>query len=165
LCRWNCVATIVYTETDQRSIDTIEPLWAQLNEHHRKMSPNFSSHYEKFTFEQRKNELLEKAARGLMHITLAKDIDAGHYIGYCVSSILMDGDTPIGEVESIFVENEYRSSGIGDKLMNKALEWMDSKGADKKKVSVGAGNEGVLPFYNKYGFYPRMTLLEQIRKK
>lgn len=160
-----CVATIVYTETDQKSIDMIEPLWVQLNEHHRTLSPHFSSHYEKMTFEQRKRELLDKAGRGLMRVCLAKDIDADRYVGYCVSSISMDGDIPVGEVESIFVENAYRSSGIGDKLMNKAIEWMDSKGADKKKVAIGAGNEGVLPFYARYGFYKRMTVLEQIRKK
>lgn len=128
------MATIVYTETDHKSIDVIEPLWARLNEHHRVLSPNFSSHYEKFTFEQRRKELLEKAARGLMHISLAKDIDEGRYVGYCVSSVLMDGDSPTGEVDSIFVENAYRSCGIGDSLMKRSIEWMDSKGADKKIV-------------------------------
>lgn len=158
------MATIVYTDTDQKCIDMIEPLWAQLNEHHRVLSPHFSSHYEKFTFEQRKNELLAKAARGTMHVSMAKDIDADRYVGYCVSSLVMDGDSPAGEVESIFVEKAYRSSGIGDKLMKRALEWMDSMGATAKKVAVGAGNEGVLPFYARYGFYARMTVLEQLRK-
>lgn len=158
------MATIVYTDTDQRNIDMIEPLWVQLNEHHRVLSPHFSSHYEKFTFEERKRDLLTKAGRGLMHISLAKDIDADRYAGYCVSSLLMDGNSPAGEVESIFVEKAYQSSGIGDKLMKRALEWMDSMGATTKKVAVGAGNESVLPFYARYGFYTRMTMLEQIKK-
>jgi GNAT superfamily N-acetyltransferase len=159
------MATIVYTDTDQRGLDLIEPLWAQLNEHHRVLSPHFSSHYEKFTFEERKRELLDKAGRGTMHVGMAKDIDADRYVGYCVSSLLMDGDSPAGEVESIFVEKAYRSSGIGDRLMKRALEWMDSMGATTKKVAVGAGNEGVLPFYARYGFHTRMTVLEQIMKK
>jgi diamine N-acetyltransferase len=158
------VATILYMDMDQRNIDMIEPLWVQLNEHHRVLSPHFSSHYEKFTFGQRKGDLLGKAARGLMRITMAKDVDSGQFVGYVVSTLLMDGDAPAGEVESIFVEDPYRSSGIGDKLMKKALEWMDSKGAESKKVAVGAGNEGVFPFYAKYGFYTRMTMLEQIKK-
>ncbi len=159
------VATIVYTETDQKGLDLIEPLWVQLNDHHRTLSPHFSSHYESFTFQKRKRELLDTAAKGLMHVTMAKDIDADKYVGYCVSAISMEGDSPAGEVESIFVEKDYRSSGIGDKLMRKALEWMDAKGASMKKVEVGAGNEGVLPFYARYGFYTRKTLLEQIKKK
>lgn len=158
------MATIVYTEADQGSIDLIEPLWARLNEHHRALSPHFSSHYERSTFEQRKRELLAKAARGLMRICLAKDIDAGEYAGYCVATILLDGDAPVGEVESIFVDRAYRSTGIGDKLMRNALDWMDARGASVKKVAVGAGNEAVLPFYARFGFFTRMTILEQVKK-
>jgi ribosomal protein S18 acetylase RimI-like enzyme len=153
------VATIEYIETDEKDIDLIRPLWEQLNEHHRALSPHFSSHYETFTFERRKDDLLHKTKNGLMHICLAKDIDPGRYVGYCISSLLKDRDRPVGEIESIYVNSLYRSNGIGDTLMRKALEWMDTHGADTKKVSVGAGNEDVLPFYARYGFYHRTSTL------
>jgi ribosomal protein S18 acetylase RimI-like enzyme len=38
---------------------------------------------------------------------------------------------------------------------------MDSCGAERKRVSVGNGNEAAWAFYKKFGFYPRMTILEQ----
>jgi ribosomal protein S18 acetylase RimI-like enzyme len=157
------VASIAYTETDEGDIDLIKPLWEKLNEHHRKLSPDFSSHYETFTFEQRKGELLHKTKNGLMRIGLANDIDSGRYAGYCVSSLLKDLGRSVGEIESIYVDSAYRSGGVGDMLMRKTLEWMDSHGADSKKVSVGAGNEEVLPFYARYGFHVRTTTLEQIK--
>ncbi len=45
--------------------------------------------------------------------------------------------------------------------MLQALVWMDECGATRKRVSVGDGNEEAWKFYEKFGFYPRMTILEQ----
>jgi ribosomal protein S18 acetylase RimI-like enzyme len=38
---------------------------------------------------------------------------------------------------------------------------MDSCGAVRKRVSVGNGNEAAWAFYRKFGFFPRMMILEQ----
>jgi len=46
--------------------------------------------------------------------------------------------------------------------MNRGLVWMDSPGVTRKRVSVAAGNESALPFYARFGFVPRMTVLKQI---
>lgn len=67
----------------------------------------------------------------------------------------------MGEVESLFVEPAYRSEGIGTVLVTRGLAWMNSIGAVRKRVSVGDGNETAWAFYRKFGFYPRMTVLEQ----
>jgi hypothetical protein len=48
--------------------------------------------------------------------------------------------------------------------MNRALAWLDGNGPTRKRVSVAAGKEAILPFYRKFGFYPRMTELEQTRE-
>ena len=47
--------------------------------------------------------------------------------------------------------------------MIRALAWFDEHGSIRNRVSVGNGNEEVLDFYKKFGFFPRMTVLE--RKK
>ena len=158
------MANIKYTETNQVDIDAIKPLWEKLNEHIRVRSPYFKRHYETFTFDRRKAELLRKADKGLMHICLASDIDTGKIIGYCISTIIKEVDETEGEIDSIFVDSSYRSAGIGDSLMKKALAWMDALGTSKKRISVGVGNESVFTFYERYGFYPRMTMLQQIKK-
>ena len=66
-----------------------------------------------------------------------------------------------GEIESIFVKEGCRKEGIGSVLMTPALTWLDLNGSVRKRVAVGEGNEAVFGFYGKFGFSPRMTVLEQ----
>jgi GNAT superfamily N-acetyltransferase len=68
-----------------------------------------------------------------------------------------------GEIESIFVEESYRAGGIGSTFLTRALAWLDENGSVRNRVSVSDGNEGVWDFYKKFGFYPRLTVLEQKR--
>jgi ribosomal protein S18 acetylase RimI-like enzyme len=60
------------------------------------------------------------------------------------------------------VDAEYRKLGLGDQLMKHAMHWLDEQKASSRMVSVAEGNEDVFPFYQRYGFYPRKTLLEYI---
>ncbi len=83
-------------------------------------------------------------------------------IGYCICTISAEGD---GEIDSIFVENGYRRSGIGEELMRRALAWLDAEGAKRKIVAVAAGNEAAIPFYESFGFMPRMTVLQLAEDK
>lgn len=48
----------------------------------------------------------------------------GKTVGYCMSSILKS-----------------------------ALEWMDGKSVNIKRIVVAAGNEDILSFYENYGFF------------
>ena len=141
-----------------RGLELIRPLWIQLNEHHHAMAGMFRSHYEQMTFDDRKKYFERVARTGSLRLDLAWDPDSGRFVGYCVSSLSEDKN---GEIESIFLENGYRNLGIGSALMLRALGWMDESDARQKRVSVGDGNEGAWKFYEKFGFYPRMTILEQ----
>jgi ribosomal protein S18 acetylase RimI-like enzyme len=66
-----------------------------------------------------------------------------------------------GEIESIFILERYRSLGIGSTLVNRALAWFSENCTVRNRVSVSDGNEAAEGFYKKFGFYPRMTVLEQ----
>ena len=114
------------------------------------------------TFEKRRKVLLQKAATGEMRVDVAVDKNACRSVGYCVSSVNED---KTGEIESIFVAKDYRGLGIGASLLKAALAWMDSKGLEKKIVSVGAGNEQSFGFYERFGFRVRKTELEQTESK
>ncbi|MCX7710281.1 MAG: GNAT family N-acetyltransferase [Clostridia bacterium] len=140
-------------------LDSIKELWEQLNQHHRVLSPYFEHHYKNFTFEKRKKSLVEKAQHAELRIDLASDKISGKYVGYCISTM---NNENTGEIESIFINNEYRGQGIEDQLISRALSWLGEKGAQKKTVSVSVGNEQVFAFYERYGFRPRMTMLEQV---
>mgnify|MGYP000956525834 FL=1 len=96
-----------------------------------------------------------------MQVVIAFDDEVQIRVGHCISSVDKDYT---GEIDSIFVLKGYRGVGIGEQLMQKGLQWMDDMGAEKIVVNVAAGNEQAFGFYEKYGFYPRRTMLEQIKE-
>jgi len=84
------------------------------------------------------------------------DSDSNQYVGYCISSITKDNE---GEIDSIFIEENYRRLGIGDCFMKKALEWMDKQSVKTKRIVIAYGNEEAMAFYSRYGFAPLFTVL------
>ncbi len=87
---------------------------------------------------------------------LASDELSGKLAGYCISSIT-GGNR--GELDSIFVLQDYRGSGIGQELMTLSLDWLKANSAKTITISVMFGNDEALPFYGKFGFYPRTYVL------
>ena len=57
------------------------------------------------------------------------------------------------EVENIGVRPEYRSQGIGKKLINEATKWAKKQNASKLYISAYWGNKKAINFYKKNGFY------------
>jgi diamine N-acetyltransferase len=150
---------ITYVSGKEVLLDQIEPVWVELNKHMAQIATDFKQHFESMTFQRRKQQLLQKAKDGEMHIDLALDGQTDKVVGYCVSTV---DDAKVGEVESICVLQAYRRSGIGSRLMSSALAWIDMLGASKKIVAVSAGNEVAFGFYALFGFHVRKTVLEQI---
>jgi ribosomal protein S18 acetylase RimI-like enzyme len=139
-------------------LDAVGRLWEQLNEHHGDQSPHFADEFARRTFAQRKADLLKKAADATFRVDLARDQAASRFVGYCISTVDQES---VGEIDSIYVESGFRGLGIGDGLMQRALAWMDGLGIESKVVAVAFGNEEVFPFYSRYGFFPRTTILKQ----
>ena len=152
---------IRYILGDVNLLDDIKELWEALNEHHKEKSLHFKEFYNMFSFDTRKADLIKQAQNKHMQVVIALDDEVQIRVGHCISSV--DNDNT-GEIDSIFVLHSYRGFGIGEQLMQKGLQWMDEMGADKKVVNVAAGNEQAFGFYEKYGFYPRRTMLEQIKE-
>jgi ribosomal protein S18 acetylase RimI-like enzyme len=153
---------IVYIEKNKKDLDLIGPLWDKLRIHHKVRSKYFKKHFDEMTWKIRKKELLDKAKNGVMLIHLAKDTDTGKLVGYCVSTV---NKNKVGEIESIFIEENYRRTGIGNNFMKRAFKWMNGKSVTRKVVAVAAGNEEALPFYSKFKFYPRASILMQVNTK
>ncbi len=147
-------------ELDKREIDSIAPLWDKLRRHQRDRSPHFAAHYERRTWAARRVELLAKAGEGGLHIDVARDTDTARLVGYCVSTVSAAGD---GRLESIYLEPECRKLGLGGTLMKRALDWMAERRAVTRTLIVGAGNDEVLGFYARYGFYPKHITVEQVK--
>ncbi|PKM75479.1 MAG: N-acetyltransferase [Firmicutes bacterium HGW-Firmicutes-17] len=159
-CAKNQMTAITYRSGDESLLDEIQELWEALNQHHHQAAVNFKAHYETFTFEMRKKNLLLKAKNGQLRIEIAVDPETVKNVGYCISRVEFSGDA---EMESLYVLEKYRGMGLGEKLLSNAITWMDEMGAHSKTVSVAVGNEKAFSFYERFGFYPRKTLLEQIK--
>jgi ribosomal protein S18 acetylase RimI-like enzyme len=148
---------ITYYETDANELDLIKELWEKLNSHHKARSKYFYQEYEKIVFEDRKKQLLTKVEEGNLRIDLAVDTDSKKSVGYCVSSF----SNRNGEIDSIYVDENFRNMGIGDSLMRRALKWMDKKDVVNREIKLSTGNDDAIQFYSHYGFHPKHIILKQ----
>jgi len=139
-------------------LESIRPLWEELNDLHAQKSPFFSDDYRAFTFELRKKTLEEKATKGKLRISIY--VERGdEIVGYCIASI----DGAEGEIDSVYVKKEKRHSGVGKILMEDCLEWLKENASERIKVVVVYGNEEAFAFYKKFGLFPRATTLTTLK--
>jgi ribosomal protein S18 acetylase RimI-like enzyme len=141
-------------------IDLIEPLWDGLRRLHRELSPHFKDRFDNMTWDGRKRTLLDKSNAVLFEYAI--DTADNLPVGYCISTIADDGKT--GEIDSIFVDERYRESGIGRLFVENAIAWLDSHEVQTQKLLVGVGNEQVLGFYEKFDFHPLHIVLQRKKK-
>lgn len=137
-------------------LDAVQPLWEKLNNHHKNLSTYFSYKFERFTFEKRKQKFLKPDRDVNINLILDKDINT--YIGYCICTIDKEKS---GEIDSLFIEKDYRKYGFGAELMNRSLAWLENHKAQTIIIGVCEGNENALDFYQKFGFYKKTYILER----
>jgi ribosomal protein S18 acetylase RimI-like enzyme len=151
---------IAFVVVDQSKLDKVETLWNKLRLHHMNNSLHFKERYQTMNFRERIAPLLKKCKNGELFIEIASDKLTKKDIGYCISSFTnLTGKE--GEIESLYIEPEYRGLNIGRTLVENALHWMDAKNVTIKRVVVAAGNESAIHFYAKFGFYTKSLSLEQ----
>jgi diamine N-acetyltransferase len=143
-------------------LSDIKELWQKLNNHHIVSTEYFKDKYKEFTFEYRMKSLLDKTVGGDIQVLIAKDKNTDIKIGYCVSTVNSENS---GEIDSLFIEEEYRRFGLGDMMIKKALEWLETKEPKEIVLTVAGGNEKVLDFYKRYGFYTTAVKLTKIKEK
>lgn len=140
-------------EIKKSEIAQIKPLWEKLNSIHYRDSIYFQEYYQHFTFEERCRSLLDLPDDRLKIWILS---DSKNPVGYCIASI----KDQVGEIDSIFVDEEFQGAGYGNLLVKKCIAWLKANQCKKILVAVADGHESVFPFYMKLGFYPRLTYLQ-----
>jgi len=147
----NCI----FIQIDKSQISIIKPLWEKLNILHLNNSHYFKEYYSNLTFEKR-CEKFNKLDNCNVFIEIIKNEINSIPIGYCVST----KGKSVGEIDSLFIEEEYRKYGYGQKLVENSLKWFKENNCNKIMVAVAEGHESVFRFYEKFGFYPKMTYLQ-----
>lgn len=135
-------------------IEVIKNLWEKNRQYHEKSSEYFKELYRSIRFDQR-IKAFDAFNKDTMKITVVKSND--EYIAYCISTII-DGK---GELESLHVNETNRGNGIGKKLVDKHIEWMNEKNCKVIGVTVSQENKSTIQFYKKCGFYPNTLYMQQ----
>lgn len=82
-------------------------------------------------------------------------IEDENIIGYLAGTINEKGSYELlqyGEINNMLVDNNYRGSGIGKKLINRFKEYCKTKNITNLKVVASAKNLNAIDFYKKQGF-------------
>ena len=146
-----------YREAGVAALDELRPLWERLRDFHAGFPGwAFAKEVAQARFDDRKRELLAKAQGGALRVDLVTVAGDPAVIAYCVSSFCDSR----GEIDSAFVEERWRSQGIGAELVRRALAWMEALGATKRIVCVACDNRDAVEFYGRLGFAPRVLVMQ-----
>lgn len=91
--------------------------------------------------------------------------DDGELVGYAVGTLRGSedyrDDLLIAELESMYLEKDYRSDGLGSELMERFEEWALSQEADRIRTEVTAQNSKGIEFYRKNGLQGYAEIMEK----
>ena len=91
--------------------------------------------------------------------------DNDEIIGYIVGGIEEVSDyrniTNICEVENMWVDEKYRSQGIGKQFMDKLEIWAREKGINRMRAITSYKNEKAIKFYKREGYSEYDLILEK----
>ncbi|HYE83707.1 MAG TPA: GNAT family N-acetyltransferase [Clostridia bacterium] len=135
-------------------VDVIKVLWEKNRQYHENISEHFSETYRSLSFDER---IKAFSAFDSETIKITVAVSDGKYIGYCISTVV-DGK---GEIESIHVAESSRGTGLGKKLVQSHLEWLNEKKCSTIGVTVSQENEATIGFYKKLGFFPNTLYMQQ----
>lgn len=92
----------------------------------------------------------------------------GEVIASMHGTILMTpshlGGDRVGMVQHIYVEPEYRKSGIAKRLATSWLDKMKGKGVEQFQLHVTEGNSAGMAFWKSLGFEPELAQLSMRMK-
>ena len=137
-------------KVDMEHIDRIRPLWEKLIQANAANSPYFADYYGTFEFEIRKGFLQEKLDNGAaMYTAVLVDREKKQDAGFV--TVTYNRDTSFGEIEMLYLLEEYRGQGIGTELLRAMMDALEREGVRQVSLSVQKGNPAVR-LYRRVGF-------------
>jgi ribosomal protein S18 acetylase RimI-like enzyme len=94
-------------------------------------------------------------------LLVAREDEIRGFVMFTVEVGGYEQDVRRGIVENLYVEPEYRSDGIGAKLLDQAEEKLAEQGVDVVALEVMANNEKGRQFYRRHGYEPHRLELEK----
>jgi len=106
----------------------------------------------------------EELSGGYRRQFVALDDHTNKYLGV-VTAFVSQQKQWYGWLWILYVRPEYRRQGIGDKLVQSALGWLENEGCTVIAVDVSGGREENLEFYKRYGFEIRSYSLARVKEE
>lgn len=137
---------ICYRDIPFSEVSIINELWKKNREYHENISEYFGDLYKDLVFEERLNAF-SSFDKEHIKITVAEDSDK-KTLGYSISAF--EGNE--GCIHSLHVAEKVRGSGIGKKLMNNHISWLQKNGCKNISITVAVENVKIIEFYKSLGF-------------
>ncbi len=129
---------------EEKDLMIIKPLWQALNRHHMIHSRHFEQVYRDVDFES-KIEKFNNVDDYRLEVICKNKKPLGYILGS-----LKDQN---GEIDSFYIYDDLRGLGLGEYLLKRMILWLESNDVKTITSEVAAGNEEVIGFYHKMGFY------------
>jgi GNAT superfamily N-acetyltransferase len=87
----------------------------------------------------------------------------GTTVGYLVGRVAQPTSlrpVRVAHLESMYVDEPFRSTGVGGRLVERFLDWARANQASRAAVSAFAANHRAIAFYQRNGFEARSLSLE-----
>lgn len=139
-------------------IDCLKPLWLQLNAHHRQVRSPLETvapwREPEDSWRVRREKYAEWLRSPLTRAFIACGVNG--LLGYAMVRV---NDSPgsfqwgerVGVLETLVVEAGARGAGIGQALVSAARGHLAQHGVEVMRISVLAGNDAALRFYEREG--------------
>lgn len=139
-----------FQEGSSELLKSCNTLWELFIRNQAQNAGEMSVGVEEYIRNLRDYGLSQKTQNGKLHVQIVSVSGQKEPIGFCITSMTKE---KIGEVEALFVAENYQGNKLGSQLFEKALAWMEKEGAIEQRLVVVVGNEKVFNFYAKYGFF------------
>ena len=108
-------------EIEKDNINLIKDLWEKNRIFHQNKTSNFSYQYSNLNFDERMNNIFN--SKNIKYYKISAIINKNNIIGYCLSII----QGSLGELCTLFVDEQHRNNGLGHLLVDKHLNWLKDK--------------------------------------
>lgn len=95
--------------------------------------------------------LAEMSDDAVSHVWKAVDAK-GNIMGFCVADIVGNEDRSFGMVGDVLILPQCRGNGLGNTLLQTAIDWLRSKGIQDIYLESGKDNHNAHRFFEKRGF-------------
>jgi ribosomal protein S18 acetylase RimI-like enzyme len=141
---------------DREEIETLEPLWNALREHHARVSPNFGAPRPRADSWGLRLAQYESWLQEPDSFVLLAERESNQ-VGYAMVHLRAGSPTwPLGErageLETLAVLRQERGKGTGSALLGAVRERLVSLGVQELSLHVVPGNARAIRFYERHGF-------------